>query len=54
VTETFPARSGTRARRPGLGAVLTAYLVAFILLHLVASFLSTKDGVFLWYFPAAL
>jgi len=54
VTETFPARSGARARRPGLRAVLTAYLATFILLHLVASFLSTKDGVFLWYFPAAL
>ncbi len=53
-TVTLPALTGTRARRPGLMAVLTAYWAAFILLHLVAASLSTKDGVSLWYFPAAL
>ncbi|MFZ1375114.1 MAG: histidine kinase dimerization/phosphoacceptor domain -containing protein [Geothrix sp.] len=52
--EVFPATEGLRSRRPGLTTVLVCYWVAFILLHLVASSLSTKDGVSLWYFPAAL
>lgn len=34
--------------------VLAGYWAAFILLHLVASALSTKDGVSVWYLPAAL
>lgn len=49
VTEAFSAQSGVRGRRPGLMTVLAGYWAAFILLHLVASALSTKDGVSVWY-----
>ncbi|MFN7957104.1 MAG: histidine kinase dimerization/phosphoacceptor domain -containing protein [Holophagaceae bacterium] len=47
-------RSGARPGRPGLASVLVGYWAAFFLLHLAASVLVTRDGVSLWYFPAAL
>ena len=50
----LPSLSAARPRRPGLATVLVGYWVAFFLLHLAASSLVTKDGVSLWYFPAAL
>jgi len=50
--QAIPSTPGVR--RPGLAAMVVGYWAAFILMHLVASSLSSKDGVFLWYFPAAL
>ena len=43
-----------RTPRPGLLPVLLAYWVTFILLHLSAGLLCSRDGVFLWFYPAAL
>ncbi len=49
----FPAQE-RRLPRPGLLPVLVAYWVIFILLHLSAGLLCSRDGVFLWFYPAAL
>ncbi len=45
---------GPGLRRPGLMTVLLGYWVVFILLQLISQALSTRDGVTLWGFPAAL
>jgi len=52
-SELFPALE-RRPPRPGLLPVLVAYWVIFILLHLSAGLLCSRDGVFLWFYPAAL
>ena len=49
-----PAHPRIHRRRPGLLPVLICYWAAFILLHLGASGLCSREGVFLWYYPAAL
>ncbi len=53
-TGAFATATAAREPRPGLARVLVGYWMAFALLQLAASALSTKDGIALWYFPAAL
>ena len=51
---TIPIQPGALRRRPRLMTVVGWYWAAFILLQLGAAALSTRDGVYLWYYPAAL
>ncbi|MDP1832292.1 MAG: histidine kinase dimerization/phosphoacceptor domain -containing protein [Geothrix sp.] len=49
-----PVPPPPRWRRPHPFALVGGYWAAFILLHLGATALHSRDGAFLWYFPAAL
>ena len=52
----FPVHPGRRRQRRRLPTwqVLAGYWLAFLLFHLLAEGLSSRSGIYLWFYPAAL